>query len=110
MKVDTEKPVANPTAVLREGVDGWAVLINMDTGASVALNPTGIAVWRLIDGKRTIKEIVQAFKAQFPSSPTRSVSDTVKDDVENLVATLTEEGLVGYRKSLEAKERERLTT
>ena len=103
--VDTEKPVANPTAVLREQVDGWAVLINMDTGASVALNPTGITVWRLIDGKRTINEIVQAFKAQLPSGPARSVPDTVKDDVENLVATLTEEGLVGYRKPLEAKER-----
>ena len=98
MRVDRAKPVANPTAVLREEFDGWAVLVNMDTGASMALNPTGIMVWKLIDGKSTLEEIVQAFKAQFHFDSTPAVPDTVKEDVQTLLTMLAEEGFVGYEK------------
>ena len=99
MTVDIAKPVANPTAVLREEFDGWAVLVNMDTGASVALNPTGIVVWKLIDGKSTVAEIVQAFKAQFRfDSNTDPAPEAVNEDVQTLLAMLAEEGFVGYEK------------
>jgi hypothetical protein len=95
--------VANPTAVLREEFDGWAVLVNMDTGASVALNPTGIMVWRLIDGKRAVRDIVRIFKARFGFDSRTAGPDTVGDDVRNLLTILTEEGLVGYERPLEEK-------
>jgi len=101
MTVETDKPVANPIAVLREEFDGWAVLVNMDTGASVALNPTGIVVWKLIDGKRAVNELVQAFKAQFHFDSTTDVPDTVTDDVQDLLAMLAQEGFVGYEKPFE---------
>jgi hypothetical protein len=105
MTGDSDKPIANPTAVLREGFDGWAVLVNMDTGASVALNPTGIAVWKLIDGKSTVEEIVQAFKAHFHFNSTTALPDRVNEDVQTLLSTLAEEGFVGYEKPLKKGEK-----
>jgi len=89
--LDTERPIANPSAVFQKGFDDWAVVVNMDTGASVSLNPTGIAVWQLINGRRTVDQIVRAFTSQF-----REVPDSVDEDVGSLLTTLKEEGLVGY--------------
>ncbi|NQU11609.1 PqqD family peptide modification chaperone [bacterium] len=89
--MDTERPIANPSVVFQKGFDGWAVVVNMGTGASVSLNPTGIAVWQLINGRRTVDQIVRAFTSQFQGVP-----DTVDEDIGSLLATLKEEGLVGY--------------
>ncbi len=85
------KPIPNPTAVLQENSDGWGVLVNMDTAGSVALNPTGIIVWKLIDGKRGVAEIIAKVTSQFNHVP-----DTVASDIETLINTLVEEGLIGY--------------
>ena len=98
--MDTDKPIPNPTAVLREEPDGWAVLINMDTGASVALNSTGVLVWRLMDGKRTVEDIVRAFKARFDFDSHPTTSDRVSDDVRSLLSMLAEEGFIGHGKPL----------
>ena len=86
-----EIPITNPTAVLREGNDGWAVLVNMDSGAAVSLNPTGIAVWGLINGKHTIDKIVRVFTAKFHEVP-----ETVQEDIWKLLTALKEDGFIGY--------------
>ena len=89
--VSTETPISNPTAVLREGDDGWAVLVNMDTGAAVSLNQTGIAVWGLINGRDTIEQIIQLFAAKFLEVP-----ESVQDDIRKLLTALKEDGFIGY--------------
>jgi len=89
--VDCHKPILNPTAVFQRGFDGWAVVVNMDTGACVSLNPSGIRVWELINGRRSIGQIARALASQFQEVP-----EAVDKDVESLLATLKEEGLVGY--------------
>ncbi|RPJ51839.1 MAG: SynChlorMet cassette protein ScmD, partial [Acidobacteria bacterium] len=45
-----DRPIANPTVVLREEFDDWAVLFNPDTAAAVGTNPVGVAVWKRMDG------------------------------------------------------------
>lgn len=85
-------PIPNPSAVCRREPDGWAVLYNPDTAGALALNPTGLVVWDLIDGRRDPPAIAEALRRQF-----RDVPESVGDDVEALVATLVEEGLVGYQ-------------
>lgn len=74
------KPVANPAVIFREGADNWAVLVNMDTAASIALNPTGILILKLIDGKRSVESIVKGLRDQF-----KSVPDSLTDDVVSLL-------------------------
>jgi hypothetical protein len=85
------KPLINPAAAYRLGGDGWAVLVNLDTARSLALNPTSVVVWRLVNGKRSIAEIIAATRQYFRDAP-----PTVSEDVSALLAILIEEGLIGF--------------
>jgi hypothetical protein len=85
-------PIANPGAVCHREPDGWAVLFNPDTAGALALNPTGLAIWQLIDGRRDPHTIAEALRRQFSDVPPE-----VGDDVVALIETLAEEGLVGYQ-------------
>jgi hypothetical protein len=84
-------PVANPAVVSRDGLDDGKVMVNCDTGASIALNQTGALVWSLIDGRRNPGEIADEVRRHFMNAP-----DSVKDDVAALLATLSEGGFIGY--------------
>ncbi|MCS7260400.1 MAG: PqqD family peptide modification chaperone [Anaerolineae bacterium] len=84
-------PIRNPTAVCRVQPDGWAVLFNPDTAGALALNPTGLAIWQLIDGQRDVAAIAAVLCEQF-----RDVPPSVQADVTALIEILVEEGLVGY--------------
>ena len=91
------KPIANPNVIFQEQFDNWAVLINLDTAASVALNPTGVLVWKLLDGQHSVADIVTAVEGCFKDAP-----DTVADDVSALLDILAEDGFVGFEWALES--------
>lgn len=86
----SDKPVANPSAIFQETEDGWAVLVNLDTACSLALNPSGILVWQLIDGQRSVREITDDVKRHFRDTP-----PSATDDVIALLDILAEEGMIG---------------
>jgi SynChlorMet cassette protein ScmD len=87
----TDKPIANPTVVLREEFDDWAVLFNPDNAEAVGTNPVGVAVWKLMDGKRTLKAIIAKIQDEFADVP-----DAAEKDVVAFIKDLTERGFVGY--------------
>jgi SynChlorMet cassette protein ScmD len=86
----TDKPIANPIVVLREEFDDWAVLFNPDTADAVGTNPVGVAVWKLMDGKRNIEDIVSEIKNSFEDTP-----DATAKEIAVFVNTLAEKGFVG---------------
>ena len=86
-----DRPIANPTSFFKEDQNGWGVLVNLDTAASVAVNPTGSLIWKLIDGKRSSREIALAFMRSFQDAP-----PSAGEDVMSLLDSLAEEGLIGY--------------
>jgi SynChlorMet cassette protein ScmD len=86
----SSSPIANPVAVLREEFDDWAVLFNPDTAEAVGINPVGVAVWKLMDGRRSVEEIIREISDQFDKVPS-----TVGEEVSAFVAQLTERGFVG---------------
>ncbi len=86
----TDKPIANPVVVLREEFDDWAVLFNPDTADAMGTNPVGVAVWKQMDGKRCLEEIVSEIKASFIDTP-----DDTFDEIASFVNTLEERGFVG---------------
>ena len=86
----TDRPIANPIVVLREEFDDWAVLFNPDTANAVGTNPVGAAVWKLMDGKRSIEDIVSKIKNSFEDTPDASFKEIVA-----FVNTLAENGFVG---------------
>ena len=91
-----DKPIANPIVVLREEFDDWAVLFNPDTADAVGTNPVGVAVWKLMDGKRSIEDIVSKIRNSFEDTP-----DAVFKEIAAFVNRLAENGFVGLE--LESK-------
>ena len=92
----TDRPIANPIVVLREEFDDWAVLFNPDTADAVGTNPVGVAVWKRMDGKRSLKEIVTEIKISFEDVPAAALEEII-----TFVGTLAEQGFVGLE--LESK-------
>lgn len=86
----TDKPIVNPVVVLREEFDDWAVLFNPDTAAAMGTNPVGVAVWKLMDGRSSIEDIVSKVKAGFENVPAAAT-----DEIASFVTTLAESGFVG---------------
>ncbi len=86
-----DKPIANPLAVLREEFDDWAVLFNPDTARAVGINPIGVALWKRLDGKHSLEEIVGEIKECFEGVP-----ENVFEEITAFVNTLAEQGFVGY--------------
>ena len=87
----TDRPIANPIVVLREEFDDWAILFNPDTAAAVGINPVGVAVWKKMDGKTSLKEIVQEIKTSYEEAP-----EAALDEITAFIDKLAEDGYVGY--------------
>ena len=92
----TDKPIANPIVVLREEFDDWAVLFNPDTADASGINPVGVAVWKRMDGKRSLEEIVAEINDRFEEVPADAL-----EEISAFVSTLAENGFVGLE--LESK-------
>ena len=84
-------PVPNPAVVSREAPDGGSVMVNCDTGTAVAVNATGTLIWKFIDGMRSPGVIAEAVGHHFGMAP-----EAVQADVDTLLATLADDGFVGY--------------
>lgn len=82
--------MANPVVVLREEFDDWAVLFNPDSGSAVGVNPTGVAVWKRLDGKHTLEEIVAEIALEFSNTP-----ENVLADIECFTQELLAGGFAG---------------
>ena len=86
-----DKPIANPLVVLREEFDDWAVLFNPENARALGINPVGVTVWKGMDGKSSLEEIVSGIQDNF-----EGVSESVLQEVTSFVNTLAEEGFVGF--------------
>ena len=94
MKVAVElsdKPVANPLIVFREEFDDWAILFDPDTGDGFGLNPVSAFIWKHLDGRHTIQDILEALEKACENMPENAVGE-VKAFVEELAGR----GYAGY--------------
>jgi len=65
----SKNPIQNPQVVLREEFDNWAILFNPGTADAVGINPMGVAVWKLIDGKRIVEDIAAKIREEYLEVP-----------------------------------------
>lgn len=70
-------------------IEGEAVILSMETKVLRGLNPLGSRVWELIDGKRSMDEIVGQIVREFDVE-TRQADE----DVGRFVQELLDKGLV----------------
>jgi SynChlorMet cassette protein ScmD len=74
----TDKPMANPVVVLREELDDWAFLFNPDTSDALGINPVGVAIWKLLDGKTDLASITARLKDTFGDVPEGAANETAE--------------------------------
>lgn len=89
MNIDT-KIAVNPEVVLREEFDDWAVLFNPENGEGYGINPVSVAIWKELDGKKSVKAVVEAVIAQCEDAPAEAFNESVA-----FVESLLERGLAG---------------
>lgn len=87
---DNYKPVVNPSAVLREEFDDWAMLVDIDSGDGFGLNPISVFVWKRLDGKHTVQDIASELRANC-----KNVPDEVEEHIREFIQDLLGRGLVG---------------
>ncbi len=81
----------NSDIVLREEFNDWAILFNPETGNAVGINPVGVATWKLLDGRRSVKQVVEVLRNEFDET-----SESIDQDILGLIAQLTEYGFIGH--------------
>jgi hypothetical protein len=57
--------VPNPNLFLREENKKGGILFDPDTGSVRILNITAAETWKLLDGRRSLAEIIEALKEKF---------------------------------------------
>ncbi len=87
----TDTPTANPLLVLREEFDDWAILFDPDTGDGFGLNPVSVFIWKRLDGKHTIQDIVKELREDCEDMP-----ENAEQEVNEFIQELIEKGYAGY--------------
>ncbi len=70
--------------------DRGALLFHPDTGREKVINPTGVFIWTLLDGSRSVDEISAEVQDNFCDVP----RDQISDDLVSFLEKMTEEGFV----------------
>lgn len=78
----------SPTTAWRL-IEGEAVILSLETKVLRGLNPVGSRVWELIDGQRSVEEIITAIVQEFDATP-----QAAAEDVKRFVRELLDKGLV----------------
>jgi len=79
-----DKPIADLQVVLQADFDDWTVLFHSLTGEAVGVGPVGLAIWKLLDGQRTLAEVAALVQAQCADAPPTVLADTLAfvDDLQ----------------------------
>lgn len=80
----------NPALVLRIEDDDCALLFDPDNGQVQMLNSTAVAVWQLLDGKRSLGQVVDCLKGMY-----EGIDDMAARQVLGLMESLAKLGAVG---------------
>jgi hypothetical protein len=80
----------NPTMVLRVESDDCALLFDPDNGRVHVLNPVAVAVWKRLDGRLTLEEVVAGLGEEFDEMGPAAGAQVVA-----LARSLAELGAVG---------------
>jgi SynChlorMet cassette protein ScmD len=88
---DDGKALANPLLVLREEFDDWAVLFDPDTGHSFGLNPVSVFIFKRLDGKHALRDIMKELRAECKNAP-----EDAEKYVKAFIDDLRKRGMAGY--------------
>lgn len=70
-------------------IEGEALLVDVDKGEVIHLNPVGAEIWNLIEGKKSVSDIVVHIYNTFEVD-----KETAKKDTLEFLERLIEKGLI----------------
>lgn len=85
------KILANPDIVIREEYDDWGLLYNPTTAKVYSINPSGIAIYKLLQSSITIEDIVNALRERYVNMP-----DDITETVNAFIEFLIDKNLASY--------------
>jgi len=59
-------------------IEGEAILVQVETGEVIHLNEVATEIWRAVDGKKTIAEIIDQITASFEVKRDEASKDTLE--------------------------------
>ncbi len=87
--IDSEAVLTkNPQVVYRALENEGGVLLDLESGQYHGVNSTGLAIWELLDGERTVGDVVAELRAELDEPP-----PTLADDVGEFLSGLSTRGL-----------------
>ena len=82
--------LVNPNMVLREEADDCAILFDPDSGSVRILNSTATMIWKLLDGQRSVSEVMESLEHRF-----EEMDANAEDQVLALLSELYRVGSIG---------------
>jgi len=80
----------NPNTAFRTLAAGeGGVLLHLESGEYYGLNDIGCMIWALIDGERTVTDVVDAIRSEVEDPPT-----ALTDDVNRFIADMRQRDLL----------------
>lgn len=93
MESNKAYPVANPMVVFRTEFDDWSVLFDPDANQTFGMNPVSSFIWEKLDGKHTVKTILEEIREEFEEVP-----DEAPAQLNNFLSDLEKRGMVGFER------------
>ena len=81
--------ISNKDFILREETDDWAILFCPKNRKTFFLNPISTAIWKFLDGNKTIEDLTDQIVSEFSHTPV-----DVNEDIIVFVNKLVQLGLV----------------
>lgn len=81
----------NESVILREEFDNWALLFDPDANKMFVVDPVSVIIWKYLDGKHTIEDILAKLKDRCEDVPKDAIFQ-----IEEFIDELIKEGLAGY--------------
>lgn len=81
---ETKRYMANPVVSCGDEQEG-SILFNPDTDDMVVINPTGRAIWELIDTPHTAEQIVAHLVERYQNVSAEQAAEDVQSFLENLL-------------------------
>ena len=78
----------NPQVVYRPLASEGGVLLHLDSAQYHGVNDTGLSIWELLDGERTVAEVVAELSGRLDDPPKE-----LQDDVVEFLTGLSARGL-----------------
>jgi hypothetical protein len=80
----------SPSVVARElSAEDGGVLLHLETAQYHGVNPVGLLIWELLDGERSVRDVMEAVRDRIDGAPPE-----LENDVMQFLNDIHERGLV----------------